>query len=171
MPLTPHKTFNTKFLIMLKGAQRYRSFCIGFVFQFALGMIIFHFVKEPKVYMKQLKAHVQSQVQSINIFSYDSPYNEELSNLMTSEVKVLCMVMTHLGNHKKRAIFVKNTWGQRCNKLLFLSSRLDDDLDIVVSPFAENRNALWNKTKYAFNYMYQNYFDEFDWFLKADDDS
>lgn len=45
-----------------------------------------------------------------------------IANKLENEVRVLCWVMTTAKNHKSKALHVKNTWGRRCNKLLFMSN-------------------------------------------------
>lgn len=97
-------------------------------------------------------------------------YEEFLSKKLYEEVKVLCMIITQPKNHKTRAIFIKNTWGKRCNKLLFMSSQKDKDLDVTLLPIKESRDALWNKTKASFLHLYKHYRKDYDYFIKADDD-
>lgn len=98
-------------------------------------------------------------------------YNETLADEMFSKVKVLCLVMTHPENHQTKALYVKETWSKRCNKLLFMSSAYDPILETIVLPINDTRDFLWGKTKKSFQYVYDNHFSEADWFLKADDDS
>ena len=52
-----------------------------------------------------------------------------------------------------------------------MSSKEDEDLPTVKLKVGEGRDNLWGKTKNAFKYVYQNHFEEYDWFVKADDDT
>ena len=63
------------------------------------------------------------------------------------------------------------TWGRRCNKLLFMSTEEDQSLPVIKLNVTEGYDNLWDKTKKAFQYVYQNHYMEYDWFLKADDDT
>ena len=103
--------------------------------------------------------------------------------------------MTTPQNHKTKALSVKQTWGKRCNILLFMSSEIGVLLRVIFSQFShprslrtlfsskdttlptvplavrEGRNQLWGKTRESFRYIWNHYRDEADWFLKADDDT
>ena len=47
---------------------------------------------------------------------------------LSERVSVLCLVMAQPKNLRTKAVAVKNTWGRRCNKLLFISSVPDRQL-------------------------------------------
>ena len=66
---------------------------------------------------------------------------------------------------------MKHTWGSHCDKLIFMSTEEDKELGAIKLDVEEGRQGLWGKTKLGFKHVYENYFDQFDWFMKADDDT
>lgn len=122
--------------------------------------------------------------------------NKTIAHQLYNDVKILCWIMTTPKNHQKKARHVKRTWGNRCNRLLFMSTSegkvriksfkrfnsnivfvlwvsqfIDPELESIALPVKEGRNSLWAKTKEAFKYIHKHHLDEADWFLKADDDT
>lgn len=49
-------------------------------------------------------------------------YDETTSTFLFDEVRILCMVFTFEVNFASKARLVNETWGKRCNKLLFLAN-------------------------------------------------
>lgn len=93
---------------------------------------------------------------------------------MAKRVRVLCWVMTSPDNHKTRATLVQETWGKRCDKLLFVSEREDKsltNLTFLEVSVEHGREHLTAKTMSAFDHIYEKHIDEADWFIKADDDT
>lgn len=79
--------------------------------------------------------------------------------------------MTQPQNHESRGRAVLATWGPRCDRVLFMSTAADPVLNTIVLPVAEGRENLWYKVQAAFLYIYAHHRHEYDWVLKADDDT
>lgn len=107
----------------------------------------------------------------MGIFLSFSDENKNVADGLYQKVKILCWVMTGPQNLEKKARHVKATWAQRCNKILFMSSEENKDFPTVGLETKEGRDQLYWKTIKAFQYVYDHYFDDADWFMKADDDT
>lgn len=147
-----------------KKAVNRLGLVFGFFFYFLLVWSVGKFRNENE--MSPLKVH-NSSFASEGFELYES----ELAKNLFNEVKIVCWVLMTPKNHKTRAIHVKNTWGRRCNKLLFMSTEEDPDLPAIKLPVEDGKGHFWKKTRQSLEYVYKHHFNDGDWFLKADDDT
>ena len=85
--------------------------------------------------------------------------------------RILCWIPTSLTNLAARAKSVKDTWGKRCNMLLFFTLKADSSFPAIGLNVEEGNDRLFNKASASLRYIYQCHINDADWFLKADDDT
>ena len=78
--------------------------------------------------------------------------------------------MTTTANIPTKATAVNNTWGRRCDKLLFVNTESAPGLEVIEIDAEPGRKHLTQKTVKTLKKLYKEYVNEYDWFLKADDD-
>ncbi|XP_041356277.1 glycoprotein-N-acetylgalactosamine 3-beta-galactosyltransferase 1-like isoform X2 [Gigantopelta aegis] len=94
-----------------------------------------------------------------------------ISDRLKRTPRILCFVMTTQQFEATKARAVNATWGRRCAKLLFITSYTSTLFPSHVVTGPEGRNHLTAKSMGALQHLYETYLDDYDYFLKADDDS
>lgn len=152
--------------------SRHKVRCIK---RFLLGLFIGIIVFQITLWMFRkisFSHRDRNEVEKSQSFKFNTElYETDLSDSLFDEVKVLCWIMISPKFHRSRGVHIKNTWGRRCNKILFMSSVVDPELDSIALPVKEKINRLWSKTREAFKYINEHHLNDADWFLKADDDT
>lgn len=110
---------------------------------------------------------------------YDSLPTKHLNDVNSSKqrlqevkkIRVLCFLNTRPASHSKKAIHIRNTWHNHCDKLMFASTLMDVNLGALAFNVTDDHSHLWGKVKLMLQYIHSNFINEYDWFFKGDDDT
>ncbi|XP_059178832.1 glycoprotein-N-acetylgalactosamine 3-beta-galactosyltransferase 1-B-like isoform X1 [Physella acuta] len=97
--------------------------------------------------------------------------DESTSRKLADDVRVLVWVMTSPSHLPVQAKAVKDTWARHGQLVLYFSSIDNKTFPAIGLNVSEGREHLTAKTMKAFRYIYENHFNDADWFVKADDDT
>lgn len=90
----------------------------------------------------------------------------------SKHLRILCYILTVSKYHASRCRAVQATWGPRCDRLVFASDEDDELLGAVRIPNAlHDYDHLWDKHRKTLKFLYEKYSSDYDWFVKADDDT
>lgn len=137
-------------------------YLIGFLIGFLTVSRFSNSTFRPKVSIKVIEDFTIDMPQKIE--------NNTTSMMNVKRIRILCFLNTRPSNHKNRAVHIKVTWAKHCDKLLFASTLTDVNLGAIGLNVTDNHQTTWGKVKQMLKFIHQNYLDEFDWFLKGDDD-
>jgi len=97
--------------------------------------------------------------------------------------RILCLILTSPQYFLTRAKAVHETWGPRCDRHFFIteypqnnnkSEEFEIAKQIPIAPIKNITAGYWHltqKSTLGFLFAYENYLNDFDWFVKADDDT
>ncbi|XP_052846977.1 glycoprotein-N-acetylgalactosamine 3-beta-galactosyltransferase 1 [Drosophila gunungcola] len=136
-----------------------------------LGIIIGVRLTDFVGYLKLWRDNDIKASEKAALLKYPVATEEHLAIWLRREVRILCLVLTMPSSHSTKAARVNRTWGARCNKLIFMSTKTDPHLNILKINISESRNNLYAKVRTGMGYVHKHHLNEYDWFLKADDDT
>jgi hypothetical protein len=153
---------------MLSLKNKKRSISIGIVLG-GIILIIILYISSPTNtdYINGIKIHL--------------PLSENHGR--RSSPRVLCLILTSPKNFLTRTKAVHETWAPRCDRYFFITENLQSNItskefniqkQIPIAPIKNitaGYDHLTQKSTLAFLFAYENYFNDFDWFVKADDDT
>jgi len=95
----------------------------------------------------------------------------EAEGFWKSRAKIMCTVYTIEKNHH-RIPSIRQTWGPRCDGFIVMSDKTDPILGTVNIPHEGNEeyNNIWQKIRSVWSYIYDNYYESYDWFHIGGDD-
>ncbi|XP_050400049.1 glycoprotein-N-acetylgalactosamine 3-beta-galactosyltransferase 1 [Patella vulgata] len=131
-------------------------------------LLLFSFIVWLLYKLSDVKTGHQNENPEVNSRYFET--DEKFVNLK-DKVKILCWIMTIPENLPTRATSVKETWAPHCNKYMFVSGVGNKTFPVVELNIIEGRYHLTNKTYTSLLYLYRHHGREYDWFLKADDDT
>ena len=118
---------------------------------------------------------------SFNTFKIEFQRGENHSHSLAT--RVLCLILTSPKSFLTRVKAVNDTWGPRCDRYFFITEYPEKNASSEQLKFAQQipiasiknitpgYDHLTQKSTLAFLFAYQNYFNDCDWFVKADDDT
>jgi len=88
-----------------------------------------------------------------------------------NKTKIFCSIYTIEKNHHKLPT-IRETWGQRCDGFMVASDKTDPELNTIEIPHEgpEEYGNIWQKNRAIWAYVYDNYYNDYDWFHIGGDD-
>lgn len=143
----------------MKNVKSILVFTSGLVIGFVLLQLLLEGKASIKVYVNVEESFLRMEDHG----------GENMAANSTNTSRILCWIMTGPKNLDSRTRHIRATWAHRCDTTLYMSS-VESAFPTVGLNVTEGRKNLSWKTIRAFQYIHQNYLNQAEWFLKADDD-
>lgn len=110
---------------------------------------------------------ISSNIADIPVVSDEKQNPVEL----VKKVRILCLILTMEKDLQTKVNAVNRTWAIRCDKHLYVIYSKQRKHDFLNIDIPDNRNNLIYKMQEVYKQVYKLYLNDFDFLLKADDDT
>jgi hypothetical protein len=137
------------------------------------------------------KSHKHKNVSTIKSFHQSLRLSDNIrlfrKSTFKKSTKIFCFVLTQPDNFRSKAMVAYDSWAKECDKVKFISVipkslkassesnelMFEDKLPLLqpTGHVVENYNNLTDKVFKTIAELYKKYSSDYDWFLKADDDT
>jgi len=85
--------------------------------------------------------------------------------------KIMCVIFTIEKYHDKLSA-ISHTWGPKCDGIIYASDKTDGEIGTVNIPHEgkEEYKNIWQKNRSIWAYVYDNYYEKYDYFHSGGDD-
>ncbi|KHJ90175.1 N-acetyllactosaminide 3-alpha-galactosyltransferase, partial [Oesophagostomum dentatum] len=141
------------------------------IFYLLISLGIFGFLLKILIWNRPTTHYDRKSDPELLQYVYTSPAARRLPK----SGQLFCWVQTAKIYHETRALAINETWLSRCDHgELFTSDFFPSDDIPYSTTFAGIPDSYYNlfyKSRYAFYYIYRHISKNFDWYMKADDDT
>jgi len=101
----------------------------------------------------------------------DMEYDKKMLEGGAKRDKIFCLVYTIESGHKGIPNILE-TWGPKCDGFMVASNKTEVSIGAVNIPHEgpEEYNNIWQKVRSMWSYIYDNYYEKYDWFHIGGDD-
>mmetsp|Transcript_3485 Transcript_3485/g.7914 ORF Transcript_3485/g.7914 Transcript_3485/m.7914 type:complete len:884 (-) Transcript_3485:35-2686(-) len=98
-------------------------------------------------------------------------YDKKIEESGVKRDKIFCLVYTTEKSHDKIPN-IRDTWGSKCDGFMVGSTKTNTSLGTVeiLHEGKEEYDNIWQKVRSMWSYIYDNYYDKYDWFHIGGDD-
>jgi len=95
----------------------------------------------------------------------ETDYDKTMDDSGQKRDKIFCFVYTIESGHPKIPN-IRETWGSKCDGFMVASNKTDIAIGAVNIPHEgpEEYNNIWQKVRSMWSYIYDNYYERYDWF-------
>jgi len=101
----------------------------------------------------------------------EEEYDRKMNESGQPRDKIFCLVYTIEKNHN-RIPNIRRTWGPKCDGFMVGSTKTDPSIGAVniLHEGPEEYDNIWQKVRSMWSYIYDNYYEKYDWFHIGGDD-